>query len=393
MYVAFTFNIGPFNIWASSFNPLDKEEEMSTAVLDSSSTRTHHYTITTLVSNTAGETSDHTTGASNNEVSTNEEIGGVTTGPRSQVPTGMTTAITSSPVSPHSSVDAEQHSTEKTNPAMDTTSSVEESEGVDTEQTTVDHTTAMGQEDVTTTSTSQSTSVETVKAVSIGQIHQQTTIISNEEITTSMHQVYRVKSSDALTSRSTYGATSGETTRIHSTTGFSPNESEITGTRMPDEVSPETGAKTTPIPELNLTEPSTITTAVTYNESAANITRDHTLLPDNADNHSFVSGITTSDLQSEVNVATSSPWDGLLSTSESYGTGTPVYRLEWDSWLPWSGCSLTCGGGTRYRFKICKPAPDNMTSYNVTSECSQELGHGFCEFTIHFLLFLSMLRI
>ncbi len=107
-------------------------------------------------------------------------------------------------------------------------------------------------------------------------------------------------------------------------------------------------------------------------------------------NQNLTTGHSISDLQNGANISTSSPWDGLLSTSESYGTATPVYRLEWDSWLPWSGCSLTCGGGTRYRFKICKPAPDNMTAYNVTPECSQELGHGFCEFTIQFCCFFRI---
>ncbi len=362
---------------------------MSTAVLDSSSTRTHHYTITTLVSSAAGESPDHTTSASSNEVSTNEEIGGVTTGPRSQVTTGITSAITSSSVSPYSSVETEKHSTEQPDLAMDTTSSAEESEDVVTEQTTVDHTIAMGQEDVTTTSTSQSTSVET-EAVSTGQIPQQTTTVSNEEITTSMDQVYSVKSTNALTSRSTHEATSGETAKSHSTTEFSlsDHESEIKESRTPDEVSPATEIKSTQISELNLTETyletSTIETAAAYNKTASNITRYLNLL---TDNHSFVSGFTTSNLQSEAHIATSSLWDGLLSTSESYGITTPLYRLEWNSWLPWSRCSLTCGGGTRYRFKICKPAPDNMTSYNVTSQCSQELGHGFCEFTIHFCCF------
>ncbi len=374
---------GPFKIY-SVFVPLDHGEETSTVVLDSSSTGTHYHDHCTT--SMAEGASDHATTASNNEVSktrsTNVENAEVTTEQLTQVTTEVTTATDSSSLSPYSSVETEKHSTEQPDHAVGTTFSAEESEDIDTEQTTVDHTIAMGQEDVSTTSTRHSTSVET-EAVSTGQIRQQPTTVSNEEITTSMAQVYTVKSTDALTSRSTYGATSGETTIIHSTTEFRLNESEITGPRTPDEVSPGTRVKSTQIPELNLTEtnldPSTIKTAVTYNESAANIASDHTLLPDK---RSFVSGITTSDLQSEVNIATSSPWDGLLSTSGSYGTATPVYRLEWDSWLPWSGCSLTCGGGTRYRFKICKPAPDNMTSY-MSSECNQELGHGFCEFTIY----------
>ncbi len=336
-----------------------------------------------------------TTSESNNEVSrsrsTNEENAEVTTEHPSQVTTGMTSAITSSSVSPYGSVETEKHSTEQPDLAMDTTSSAEESEDVDTELTTVDHTIGMGQGDVTTTSTRQFTRVET--EISTGQIHQQTTTVLNEKITTSMDQVYSVKSMEAVTSRSTYGAISGETTEIHSMTEFSLTKSDTKGPQTPDEVSPETRVKSTQIHELNLTEtnvePSTVKTVLMYNETAVNITGEHPLL---SDNHPFVSGITTSDLQGETNITMSPPWDGMLSTSESYGISTALYRLEWDSWLPWSGCSLTCGGGTRYTFKICTPAPDNMTSYNMTSynltsECSQELGHGFCEFTTHFYCF------
>ncbi len=149
----------------------------------------------------------------------------MTTEQLSQVNTGVTTAIANSSISHYSSVETEPHSTEQPDHAMDTTSSAEEPENTEIEQTT-----AMGQEDVQTN-----------------------TVVSNEEITTSMDQVYSVQSTDALTSRSTYEATSGETTKPHSTT-----ESDIKSTQMP---------------ELSLTETnlgtSTITTAVTYNETAA----------------------------------------------------------------------------------------------------------------------------
>ena len=45
------------------------------------------------------------------------------------------------------------------------------------------------------------------------------------------------------------------------------------------------------------------------------------------------------------------------------------YQLGWDTWLPWSACTESCGGGRRFRLKICHPV-------SSVHNCTATLGGG-----------------
>ena len=62
----------------------------------------------------------------------------------------------------------------------------------------------------------------------------------------------------------------------------------------------------------------------------------------------------------------------ITTTDSTAGLATStldLYQLGWDTWLPWSACTESCGGGRRLRLRICHPV-------NSAHNCTATLGGG-----------------
>lgn len=60
----------------------------------------------------------------------------------------------------------------------------------------------------------------------------------------------------------------------------------------------------------------------------------------------------------------------------SISAGCPVKRCEWFPWETWSDCSSTCGGGTRWRYRlICCKAELSDDIRACISNCNYDMSY------------------
>ncbi|ELU11111.1 hypothetical protein CAPTEDRAFT_161122 [Capitella teleta] len=57
-------------------------------------------------------------------------------------------------------------------------------------------------------------------------------------------------------------------------------------------------------------------------------------------------------------------------------TPGPIYPISWNEWLPWTQCTLPCGGGTHFRLMVCATVQaSNCSRHLLSTDSGLDIGY------------------